>query len=50
MTLKPGDVIFTGTPEGVVLGYPEEEREWLKPGETLEVSIENIGVLKNTLR
>lgn len=50
MTLKPGDVIFTGTPEGVVLGYPEEKREWLKPGETLEVSIENIGVLKNTLK
>lgn len=47
MTLKPGDLIFTGTPEGVVLGYPENEREWLKTGETVEASIENVGVLKN---
>lgn len=47
MTLKPGDLIFTGTPEGVVLGYPEDEREWLKAGETVEASIESVGVLKN---
>lgn len=50
MTLKPGDLIFTGTPEGVIFGYPEEEREWLKSGETLEVTIENIGTLKNTFK
>ncbi len=47
MTLKPGDLIFTGTPEGVVLGYPEEERKWLESGEELEVGIETIGTLKN---
>lgn len=49
MTLKPGDLIFTGTPEGVILGQPENERVWLKPGDELEVAIENIGTLKNVL-
>ena len=49
MTLKPGDVIFTGTPEGVILGYPEDEQVWLKSGDKVEVSIEKIGTLKNTL-
>ncbi|WP_462409896.1 fumarylacetoacetate hydrolase family protein [Neobacillus sp. Marseille-QA0830] len=49
MTLKPGDLIFTGTPEGVILGLPEEERRWLKPGDQMEVIIENIGTLKTTL-
>src|SRR5699024_5985720 len=49
MTLQPGDVIFTGTPEGVILGYPEEEQVWLKSGDEVEVMIENVGVLKNKL-
>lgn len=49
MTLQPGDLIFTGTPEGVVLGYPEGEQEWLKPGDKLEVTIEQIGTLRNTI-
>ncbi len=49
MTLKPGDLIFTGTPEGVVFGQPEDEINWLKKGEALEVMIENIGTLKNIL-
>ncbi len=48
MTLKPGDLIFTGTPEGVILGQPEEQREWLKAGDELEVAIESVGTLKNT--
>jgi 2-keto-4-pentenoate hydratase/2-oxohepta-3-ene-1,7-dioic acid hydratase in catechol pathway len=38
MTLNPGDVIYTGTPKGVGL---------IKPGDTMEVEIEGIGVLKN---
>jgi 2-keto-4-pentenoate hydratase/2-oxohepta-3-ene-1,7-dioic acid hydratase in catechol pathway len=50
MTLKPGDLIFTGTPEGVILGYPENEQKWLKPGDELEVTIEKIGSLKNKLK
>ena len=47
-TLQPGDLIFTGTPEGVILGYPEDQQVWLKSGDKLEVVIENIGTLENT--
>src|SRR6185503_19796366 len=35
MTLKPGDVISTGTPEGVVMGMAE--KSWLKPGDEVDV-------------
>ena len=49
MTLKPGDVIFSGTPEGVIIGYPEEQQVWLKSGDKVAVSIENIGELVNVL-
>lgn len=49
MTLKPGDIIFTGTPDGVILGYPKSERKWLKAGDSMEVYIERIGTLSNTL-
>ena len=49
LTLRPGDLIFTGTPSGVILGMPQEERRWLRPGETLTVSIEGIGELVNTM-
>ena len=50
MTLKPGDIIFTGTPAGVILGYPEEKRVWLKSGDEVSVSIEKIGTLINKLK
>lgn len=49
MTLKPGDLIFTGTPEGVIVGYPEERQQWLKSGDEVCVSIEKIGELVNVL-
>lgn len=49
MTLQPGDLILTGTPEGVMLGVPEDEREWLKPGDEMQVVIEGLGVLENKL-
>lgn len=49
MTLKPGDIIFTGTPSGVILGYPEDKKLWLKAGDVMEVSIEGIGSLVNPL-
>lgn len=49
MTLKPGDLIFSGTPSGVILGMPKEKQRWLVAGETLEVTIEGIGTLTNTL-
>ena len=45
MTLEPGDVIITGTPQGVAAGGAE----YLKPGDTMEATIDRIGTLTNTL-
>jgi 2-keto-4-pentenoate hydratase/2-oxohepta-3-ene-1,7-dioic acid hydratase in catechol pathway len=45
VTLEPGDLIFTGTPPGV--GIARKPPVLLKPGDTVEVDIEKIGVLKN---
>ena len=47
MTLQKGDIIFTGTPSGVVLGKNESKYSWLKPGDTVTVSISGIGTLEN---
>ena len=44
--LKPGDIIFTGTPEGVIAGYPKEKQLWLKPGDKVACSLEKLGELK----
>ncbi|WP_169088258.1 fumarylacetoacetate hydrolase family protein [Paenibacillus sp. PL91] len=49
MTLVPGDIILTGTPEGVVLGYPEEKRVYLKDGDVVTIEIEKLGRLTNRL-
>ena len=49
MTLTPGDVILTGTPEGVIIGYPREKRVYLKPGDVVTVEVEKLGTLTNTL-
>jgi 2-keto-4-pentenoate hydratase/2-oxohepta-3-ene-1,7-dioic acid hydratase in catechol pathway len=46
MTLKPGDIIFTGTPEGVILGYPKEKQVWLKPGDKIACKVEKLGELR----
>jgi 2-keto-4-pentenoate hydratase/2-oxohepta-3-ene-1,7-dioic acid hydratase in catechol pathway len=48
-TLKPGDLIFTGTPEGVISGYPKDKQVWLKPGDKIVTSIEKLGDLSFTL-
>jgi acylpyruvate hydrolase len=40
-TLRPGDVIATGTPGGV--GFARQPPVWLTPGDTLEISIEGVG-------
>lgn len=45
-TLEPGDLIFTGTPEGVIFGYPPEKQKWLQPGDELVCRIEKLGELK----
>jgi 2-keto-4-pentenoate hydratase/2-oxohepta-3-ene-1,7-dioic acid hydratase in catechol pathway len=49
ITLEPGDVIFTGTPSGVILGYPPEKRVWLKPGDRVRTVISKLGELHFTL-
>lgn len=48
-TLKPGDIIFTGTPEGVISGYPKDKQVWLKAGDKLTSTIEKLGELQFTL-
>ncbi|HET7401820.1 MAG TPA: fumarylacetoacetate hydrolase family protein [Usitatibacter sp.] len=49
MTLEPGDLIYTGTPEGVIAGYPRDRQVWLKPGDKLTTTIGNLGTLAFTL-
>lgn len=44
-TLEAGDVISTGTPEGV--GFARTPPEWMKPGDLMETEIDGIGVLRN---
>ena len=48
ITLEQGDVIATGTPPGVAFGRPEPR--FLRPGDTVEVEIERVGVLRNPVR
>jgi 2-keto-4-pentenoate hydratase/2-oxohepta-3-ene-1,7-dioic acid hydratase in catechol pathway len=45
--LVPGDVIATGTPEGV--GFARKPPLWLKPGDVVEVEISRIGILRNNV-
>jgi 2-keto-4-pentenoate hydratase/2-oxohepta-3-ene-1,7-dioic acid hydratase in catechol pathway len=47
MTLDSGDIIATGTPSGV--GFVRKPPEFLKPGDVVEVEIEQIGVLRNRI-
>ena len=46
-TLKPGDLIWTGTPTGA--GGHQKPPAWLKPGDVVEVAVPEIGVLRNTV-
>lgn len=45
LTLEPGDIIFTGTPEGVIQGKPPDKRVWLKAGDKLACSLARLGEL-----
>jgi 2-keto-4-pentenoate hydratase/2-oxohepta-3-ene-1,7-dioic acid hydratase in catechol pathway len=47
MTLEPGDILVTGTPSGV--GYPRTPPKWMKEGDTVEVEIEGVGTLRNSV-
>jgi 2-keto-4-pentenoate hydratase/2-oxohepta-3-ene-1,7-dioic acid hydratase in catechol pathway len=46
-TLEPGDVIITGTPEGVILGMAE--KRWMAPGDVVEVEVDGLGKLRNRM-
>lgn len=47
MTLKPGDIIVTGTP--IKLGPRVDPPAWLKAGDTIEITVPEIGTLRNTV-
>ena len=47
ITLQEGDIIFTGTPSGVVLGKNESKYGWLTSGDTVSITISGIGTLEN---
>ncbi len=47
MTLEPGDVIVMGTPAGV--GQARTPPVWMKAGDTIEIEIDKIGVLRNPI-
>jgi acylpyruvate hydrolase len=48
MTLKPGDVIISGTPSGV--GHARKPPLWMKPGDICEVEITGLGTLSNPVK
>ncbi|WP_049730920.1 fumarylacetoacetate hydrolase family protein [Rhizobium ecuadorense] len=48
LSLAPGDIITTGTPQGI--GAKRQPPMWLKPGDTVEVELEKVGVLRNVVR
>jgi 2-keto-4-pentenoate hydratase/2-oxohepta-3-ene-1,7-dioic acid hydratase in catechol pathway len=45
--LEPGDIIVTGTPEGVALGRPD--KPWLKPNDEVVAEVDRLGQLKNVM-
>ena len=48
MTLEPGDILFTGTPSGV--GHARKpEPVWMKAGDTCEIEVEGVGILRNPI-
>ncbi|WP_329057658.1 fumarylacetoacetate hydrolase family protein [Amycolatopsis sp. NBC_01480] len=49
MVLRPGDLINTGTPEGVALGQPEP-KPYLREGDVVELEIDGLGRQRQTLR
>lgn len=47
MTLEPGDIIASGTPNGV--GHARTPPVWMKAGDTVEVEVDGIGILRNPI-
>jgi 2-keto-4-pentenoate hydratase/2-oxohepta-3-ene-1,7-dioic acid hydratase in catechol pathway len=48
ITLEPGDILITGTPAGVGMGF--QPPKFLRPGDEIECEIEGIGILRNVVR
>ncbi|MGI9355042.1 MAG: fumarylacetoacetate hydrolase family protein [Rhizobiaceae bacterium] len=48
ITLQPGDIVLMGTPSGV--GHARKPPLWMKNGDTVEVEIEEIGLLRNPVK
>ena len=48
MTLKPGDVVLTGTPGGV--GVAMDPPQFLKDGDVVTIEIDKVGVLENRVK
>jgi 2-keto-4-pentenoate hydratase/2-oxohepta-3-ene-1,7-dioic acid hydratase in catechol pathway len=48
MTLEPGDIIATGTPDGV--GFARTPPEFFRDGDTVEIEIQKIGILRNRIQ
>ncbi|CAA9352567.1 MAG: Fumarylacetoacetate hydrolase family protein [uncultured Microvirga sp.] len=48
MTLEPGDVIATGTPEGVGISF--KPPQFMKAGDVVEMRVEGVGTLRNTVK
>jgi 2-keto-4-pentenoate hydratase/2-oxohepta-3-ene-1,7-dioic acid hydratase in catechol pathway len=48
MTLKPGDIIATGTPTKI--GQKPDERKWLKAGDVFEMTVPEVGTLRNVVQ
>jgi 2-keto-4-pentenoate hydratase/2-oxohepta-3-ene-1,7-dioic acid hydratase in catechol pathway len=48
ITLYPGDIIATGTPVGVGIGF--NPPKYLKPGDVVKIALSGIGVLENPVR
>jgi 2-keto-4-pentenoate hydratase/2-oxohepta-3-ene-1,7-dioic acid hydratase in catechol pathway len=47
MTILPGSIIATGTPDGV--GFARTPPEFLKPGDVMETEVEGIGTMRNRI-
>jgi 2-keto-4-pentenoate hydratase/2-oxohepta-3-ene-1,7-dioic acid hydratase in catechol pathway len=47
VTLEPGDLIIMGTPAGV--GHARTPQVWMKAGDSIDIEIEQIGILHNTI-
>uniref|UniRef100_UPI003AB5DD2F fumarylacetoacetate hydrolase family protein n=1 Tax=Allofournierella sp. TaxID=1940256 RepID=UPI003AB5DD2F len=48
MTLEAGDIIATGTPAGVGMGF--DPARYMKPGDVVECEVQGLGVLRNPIK